>query len=42
MSFGTHCDTSLAIFEALVARRPFTAIRLSAGGVLANPVRMFY
>lgn len=41
MSFGTHCDTSLALFEALVDRRPFTAIRLSTGQPLSHPVRMF-
>lgn len=31
MLFGTHCDTSLAIADALVARRSFTFIRLSTG-----------
>jgi len=42
MSFAAHCDTSLALFEAMVARRPFTAVRLSTGEVLNHPVRMFH
>lgn len=31
MTFGTHCDTSLAIADALINRRSFTALRMSDG-----------
>lgn len=37
MLFGTHCDTSLAIAEAIISRRPFTALRDSEGTKLQHP-----
>lgn len=40
--FGAHCDTSLAIFDALVARRAVTFIRLSTGEKLRTPHTVNY
>jgi len=40
MLFGTHCDTSLAIAEAIISRRPFTALRMSDGEKMRQPVTL--
>lgn len=40
MTFGIHCDTSLAIADAIIARRPFTALRMSDGEKLSQPVTL--
>lgn len=40
MTFGIHCDTSLAIADAIIARRPFTALRMSDGAKMRQPVTL--
>lgn len=40
MIFGLHCDTSLAIADAIITRRPFTAIRMSDGQKMREPLTL--
>jgi hypothetical protein len=40
MTFGTRCDTSLAIADAIINRRPFTALRMSDGTKMEKPVTL--
>lgn len=40
--FGSHCNTSLAIFDALAARRALTFLRLSTGEKLSTPHTVNY
>lgn len=42
MTFGTHCDTSLAIADALINRRAVTFLRLSTGEKLGTAHTMNY